>query len=229
MDEFKNDKHKYTRKAAVKRRSQPPSKFKRNPAQPVDRTTCDKEMQELIESIREVGQTTPVLITPDWITVDGHRRVTACAALGLKVDYDVRDVDPIAGFLAANIGKVMEGKDRLQAYLNNPLSVEDRYRRAFDKIKDVTGEDGLRTFVSLGGTIGMWNRGVALASYMGYWDKLKVACWVLKHHYSYVVESLLRTKTFPITKLYAAVDRDEPLTADDLVTYSLHRKSSATL
>lgn len=226
MDEFKNDKHSYIRKAAINRRSQPPSKFKRNPAQPLDRTACDKDMQTLIDSIREFGQTSPVLITPDWVTIDGHRRITACATLGLKVDYDVRDVDPISGFMAANIGKNLEGKDHLESYLNNPLSVEERYRKAFDKIKEVTGEKGLRTFVSLGGTIGMWNRGVALANYMGYWDKLKVACWVIKHHYSYVVENLLRAKEFPVGKLYTAIDRDEPLSQEDLINYSLHGRTT---
>lgn len=83
--------------------SVPVTTIERAPYNPRTRTEKGKKLQYLIDAIKEYGLLYPLLITTDRELVDGHRRLTACLALGYtQVDCIVLDMDRDKAFTAIN-------------------------------------------------------------------------------------------------------------------------------
>lgn len=80
-----------------------------NPLNPRSEVGTDPEMAELVASIASSGLLQPLLVTPDYLIVAGHRRAVACRLAGLaEVPVFIRDLDERAqleAMLAENIAR----------------------------------------------------------------------------------------------------------------------------
>lgn len=73
------------------------AKLKPNPLNPRGPVVEDDALRELAASIREQGLLQPILITPNNLIVAGHRRVVACALVGVvEVPVVVKELDEAA-------------------------------------------------------------------------------------------------------------------------------------
>lgn len=106
--------------------------------QPVRPTRTDTvEFFELCDSMELMGQLTPLLVRPDGMIIDGHRRFRAAKRLGWSdIDVNVKD---------------LTAKEELVAQIRlNDLTV-DEYRRAIMRLSD---ENSLDNLSSIGYALG---------------------------------------------------------------------------
>ncbi len=89
------------------------------------------ELNAMVESIRQIGQRTPITLGPDGTLWDGRNRLIACQTAGVTPVFEMvgDDVDPVAVILAANVHRRHMDKDTRRALVAR-LREEGRSTRA---------------------------------------------------------------------------------------------------
>src|SRR4051794_34163023 len=97
-------------------------RLRSSPFNPPHRT---KRIADLIRSMGMVEMIFPIMVSKDYVVIDGHRRVAAAKRLGWKTVpavISVRDAAEIYAHVNGAVRK-MAGNDALNVYLKNPEAV----------------------------------------------------------------------------------------------------------
>ncbi len=115
-----------------------------NPKQRIDATT--KPFILLVESLRELGQLMPILITTTGLIMEGNRRTAACEVLGIDVEAIARDVEDAAKIydVVNNVRLSISGSQHHAIYDINPKALSynqrvkvERHIKWFGGLNDV--------------------------------------------------------------------------------------------
>lgn len=160
-----------------------------NAVQPEYRTD-PKKIKGLKNSIQKQGLLSPVLITPDGILIDGHRRVACLKELGLKtvpcvmLNGEMKDNNSVSLFRYANehtlrvtdvayVEIFLSGGDVPNGVANKILFVTEKLGRKWLKwlVKNNVGPHTIRRHYKIAKSIG-------LSDPINYGKFIK---WVVKH------------------------------------------------
>lgn len=192
----------------------PVDKLKKAPHNPITRW---RDINSLIVSMNEHGLYIPILITPGFDIIEGHRRVAAAEKLGWQTIKAVMAHGDSAKIYAEvnTVSRRFTGVETLNAYLVNPDAVGEGARRQIDAAIDMVGRAQISKMAKNGISLQSYNlaRRVCRAVDMEEKATVKlVLVWMLKHMTQSTVKEILSRKT-NMKEIINAAKRDKPITA----------------
>jgi len=166
--------------------------------------------EDLIASITRTGrQLIPGIVTKNkdgsYTIVEGHRRATACAALGR--DFEAVECAPNeAALVYAEVNsavKRLDGKSKLYVYLKNPDALDSATRKECERWSAET----CQFMYDHGAGVATFKQARTVANYAGT-DIEDTAKWLAKHNLTYAIRRALEDG-IPESILAAAIKGDK--------------------
>jgi ParB family transcriptional regulator, chromosome partitioning protein len=139
-------------------------RLKSSPFNPPHRS---KKVPDLIRSLGLVEMIFPIMVSKDYVIIDGHRRVAAAKRLGWKTVPAVisdRDAAEIYAHVNGAVRK-MGGNDALNVYLKNPDAVVPWLRSRLDIMRDALGKERLKKMAGSGYSLALFYAGYKILHY----------------------------------------------------------------
>jgi len=149
-----------------------PSQLSKAPFEPQRRLMQDKDFWMTVDSIRQIGICSPLQITPENRTIDGHRR--RAAAIYLHMPEVPVIVNPYGLQLAFagmnNAQKRLDGRQYLEAYaLGLDLAhVREAEAKKIEWLLSAIGNDGIVRLADHGASPEIASAAKRLAAYLGW-------------------------------------------------------------
>lgn len=124
-------------------------------------------IRDLVGSIGDVGLLHPILVTEENVIIDGHRRAAAYKELGYEtIPAIVGRGDPNHLYASVNAAsRKMGGNEALMVWLKQPEAVVPLLRARFDAMRQILGDDRVRSLAKHGYSIRMYNRARQICMY----------------------------------------------------------------
>lgn len=127
----------------------------------------EKNLKDLMLSMETYGLIYPVLIKPNKIIIEGHRRVAAAKYLGWK-EINCVTFEGDANALYANINttaKKMGSNDVIGIWIKNPMAVTPRERERIKQMVDHLGLPLVKKIYNLGYSRAVYKAALQISSY----------------------------------------------------------------
>lgn len=177
-------------------------------------------VEDVTDLIKAIGQTmyiTPIVVTSDNVIVEGHRRVAAAKALGLKripahvVPHE--NSEQLYAALNAAIKK-HSGADHLHVYLRAPDALSASSRRGMSRMEEKVGRDTLETMADRGGSIATYRQAVQVARYCNVENDTAwlrhILLWLMDTRQTYQVRKAMEEGILPSAML-DSIEHGKPL------------------
>lgn len=145
-----------------------PQKLKFAPYNPPSRTD-PANVKDLIESMAEHGQLTPITITGDNFVIEGHRRTVSARELGWESVWAIVRNDVSSELIYAAINgttRKMSGNDAIGIFLQNPEALPKRIKNRLQNMAAVLGKILVRRMYLDGYSVKLYNTALAIGRYL---------------------------------------------------------------
>jgi hypothetical protein len=177
-----------------------------------------RRLQRLRDSIEDIGLIYPVLCTPDYKLIDGHRRLTVVKELG----WETVPAFIIAGEYEHTYGTVnstharLSGNDILGVYLANPHALILDHRRKVENIERMCGRQSISLLYRAGASFWAFDLARRVFRYINHQAEIRVILtWVLEHQQWGLLRHGLYTGLDPKT-LQLAIAANRPITIGNM-------------
>lgn len=121
----------------------------------------------LVNSIGKIGLLYPILVTPDNVVIDGHRRLAAYIELGYETIPAIVGIgDPNELYSSVNdCSRRMGGNEALQVWLAEPKAVKPILQSRFELLVEVLGMARVKRLAKEGMSIKVYTRAKQLCTY----------------------------------------------------------------
>lgn len=146
------------------------------------------KIKELVDSMKRVGQLSPIVVTADLKLVDGHRRVAAAQELDWNlIQAIVEDISQKDGFAEINsTSRPLGARESMQSYLSGGPRTGTTAIRQMELMEWAIGIEGMRRVFDLGYGPGVMRVVTMLVLYCGKDTKNKTdiakALWYTVNH-----------------------------------------------
>jgi hypothetical protein len=194
------------------------SKIKTAPYNPTTRTEINR-LTRLMASIVEAGEIfVPLLMTPDYHLIDGHRRLACAEQLGFKtVPAYIRPMTPAERKHAyASINSTVQttrSSDALQVWLKEPEAVSYTRRKQFEAMVERIGRPLVVKMAARGYSPHCYKLAVKIGNYCGMDTNaflIQTVKWIMTHNAQNQVRLAMQMDQ-PGTKLVAAIKANRRL------------------
>ncbi len=105
--------------------------------------TDKKNLKALMASIIELGLIYPIVVDPENVVIDGHRRLAVARELGWEtIPAIILDRPPDRVYASVNVtSRKMGGNDALSVWLVRPGAVDARQASQFREMQEVLGRN----------------------------------------------------------------------------------------
>lgn len=159
------------------------SKLKNADYNPENRT-APKNTKRLSDSLDLLGMLAPVVCTPDYRVIDGHRRLATAKRLGWdEVECVIVDLDPHLVYASINVtSRPMSGNDALCVWIKCPFAVPKKLHGTFETMSFILGEERVKKMAHAGLSACTFNIAKRIARYCGKADAAlvcKIVDWLM--------------------------------------------------
>lgn len=177
-------------------------------------TRCNS-IGSMVESIKEIGLLSPILVTKAMDVVDGHRRIASYKKLGLtEIPAILVTGDQAVLYSQVNgCAKKFSGNEALECYLKEPNALPPKSRAHHLEAEENLGRALLNRICKEGGSIATYKGAKQLAKLV---DKVtpevltKIVKWMLHFNCQSICQKAIRAGTSP-GLIIAAVERFKPI------------------
>jgi len=194
------------------------AELKAAPWNPSIRIDDKAGIKALADSMNELGQLYPIMVTKTKEIVDGHRRVAAASYLGWQtVKALVADVDrSIAYGALGTTSRPFTGREALAIYVNGgPLA--GRSSRQIVRLEELVGHSGLKRLCDQGFSASVIDVARAVVRYCGRDVKnkgtvRKALWWLAEHAQVNGARAVLDHKLLSPVAMWRKVEENQDLT-----------------
>lgn len=188
--------------------------------------TLDKnpKFKQLLDSVRRVGVLSPLLVSPDGLVIDGHRRLACAMRLGMQeVPCVVTSRNAQETWVEAVVNQQgMSGRQIIETVAQglSPVYLPKAEAQRVMDVREVAGPELFQQMAEEGISIGIRNALNKVCRYTGdtspEW-RARVLRWLVKHKMQLqirkVIESDPLNEDGTRERLRSAINRDDPLRA----------------
>lgn len=128
-----------------------------------------RKLRKLADSMDLIGLIYPVVVTPDFMIVEGHRRTAAAKLLGwADIMCILTEEAPEQIYSSINrCAHNMTGNESLVAWLVEPRSIDPSWGRKYEKMMQVLGQDMVESLASEGYSYAIFDTAKRVGRYLG--------------------------------------------------------------
>ena len=190
----------------------PISKLKAAPYNPISR---QRAIEGLLQSMEDNGLLIPILITPKFQIIEGHRRVAAAKKLEWTTIKAVfANGDPAKLFAEANTHvRRFNGNETLRSYLENPNSVGTKAQKQIEDAIKAVGRPTINRLAKEGISLATYWLAKRACTYCDIKDSKTVAVvlnWMLAQKNQQTVKEIL-SRRLNMGEIIVAARKGKPI------------------